>query len=263
MIFKKAFTDKFVIEHFVKDLLDLDVEIGTVETEKSIDPPVGYIKFELDIFAETKDKRTVIELQRVAYDYNFDRFMHYLMMLIAEQQKSSRKYGVEQTVYMVVVMTRPYGFDDKKGNAVRDEMIVTEFDSRNLKGDKIYLYEHQMVLLNPNHAKAGTPAKVRDWLELVYQSIHNPHRPNINLENEGIKRASNLIMFENMTPEERRDAKDAASGEVVRNLFKTQDKAERSIEIAQKGIAMGFGNATIAGLTDLSAHEIEVLREEG
>ena len=112
VIFKKAFTDKFVFEHFVKDILDLDIEVGIIETEKKFTPPIGYIDFKLDVFAETLDKRFAIELQRAQYDYNFDRFMLYLQMLVAEQQKKASAYKVPQTVYLIVIMTLPYKFND-------------------------------------------------------------------------------------------------------------------------------------------------------
>lgn len=112
VIFKTAFTDKIVFEAFVKDILGLDIVVGRIETEKKFTPPIGHIDFELDIFAETVDKRTVIELQRAQYDYNFDRFMHYLQMLVAEQQQKASKYKVKQTVYLIVVMTLPYKFND-------------------------------------------------------------------------------------------------------------------------------------------------------
>lgn len=45
------------------------------------------------------------------------------------------------------------------------------------------------------------------WLDLIYQSIHNPQRPVLNTENVGIKKAVELISFENLTPQERTQAK--------------------------------------------------------
>lgn len=263
VIFKKAFTDKFVFEHFVKDVLNLEVEIGKIETEKRFTPPVGNIDFKLDIFAETVDKRIVIELQRVQYDYNFDRFLHYLMMVIAEQQKSSRQYGFEQTVYMIVVMTLPYVFDDRTGKPVKEEVILTKFDSRNLKGDEIRLFEHQMVILNPNHPQKDTPQPIRDWLDLVYQSIHSPHRPNINLENLGVKRAADLIEFANLNATELAQAKDYESGEVVKSIYRTEGRTETQNEIAYNLIAEGFDSDRISKLTGLSVEEVERLRGRG
>ena len=92
VIFKKAFTDPIVFEAFVKDILGIEMKVGTIETEKKFTPQIGYVDFKIDVFAESEDKRTAVELQRAQYDYNFDRFMHYLQMLVAEQQKSSKKY---------------------------------------------------------------------------------------------------------------------------------------------------------------------------
>ena len=222
VIFKKAFTDKFVFEHFVKDILDLDIEVGIIETEKKFTPPIGYIDFKLDVFAETLDKRFAIELQRAQYDYNFDRFMLYLQMLVAEQQKKASAYKVPQTVYLIVIMTLPYKFNDLTGEAVKEEVIVTKFCSKNLNGKEIPIYGHQMVCLNPNHPELGTPVQVRDWLDLFYQSIHQPNDPQINLSNIGIKRAADLIDFQKFTPTELMNAKDSEQAEIVKSIYKEE-----------------------------------------
>ena len=107
VIFKKAFTDKTVFKAFVRDILGIEVEIDKIETEKKFEPKIGYVDFELDIFAESIDKRICIEIQRIEYDVHFDRFLHYFLMLIAEQQKGSKYYGIERTVYVIVVLTAP------------------------------------------------------------------------------------------------------------------------------------------------------------
>ena len=286
VIFKKAFTDKFVFEHFVKDILDLDIEVGIIETEKKFTPPIGYIDFKLDVFAETLDKRFAIELQRAQYDYNFDRFMLYLQMLVAEQQKKASAYKVPQTVYLIVIMTLPYKFNDLTGEAVKEEVIVTKFCSKNLNGKEIPIYGHQMVCLNPNHPELGTPVQVRDWLDLFYQSIHKPNDPKINLSNVGIKRAADLIDFQKFTPTELMNAKDSEQAEIVKSIYKEEAKQEGIVEgkieglkegkiegeiigevkaqknIALKCIVKGLDNSAIADLTDLSEIEIEELRKE-
>ena len=98
-IFKKAFTDKFVFTKFVKDILNVDFELGSIETEKKFKPKASLIDFELDIFAESKDKRIIVEIQRIDYDYNFDRFLNYFLATIIEQQKSAKKYKIDKIVY--------------------------------------------------------------------------------------------------------------------------------------------------------------------
>jgi hypothetical protein len=268
VVFKKAFTDKFVFEHFVKDILGLDVQVGVIETEKKFTPPIGYIDFKLDIFAETLDKRFAIELQRAQYDYNFDRFMHYLQMIVSEQQKSANRYKVGQTVYMIVVMTQPYKFNDLTGEAVKEEVIITNFCSKNLKGKVIPIYGHQMMCLNPNHPEPDTPAEMRDWLDLFYQSIHSPQRPIINLNNAGIKRAYDLIDFNKFTPQELAAAKDEEQAAYVKSIYEAEAEAKGEIkgkvetqkEITLKLIARGLDNSAIADITGLVETAIEELR---
>ncbi len=128
IIFKKAFTDKMVFTSFVKAVLGLDVDIDRIETEKKFEPRIGYVDFELDIFAESVDKRIVIEIQRVEYDHNFDRFLHYFMMVIAEQQKRAKEYGLSQTIYVIVVLITPYQINDKSGQPVKDEVLLVKLN---------------------------------------------------------------------------------------------------------------------------------------
>jgi hypothetical protein len=138
VIFKKAFSDKIVLTQFVKDILGLEVEFGNIETEKKFDPKVGHINFELDVFAESVDKRIVVELQRAQYDYNFDCFMHYLYMLIAAQQASASK-----VVYMIVFITFPYKWDN-----------LTQYPTKEKRHDVIFvlktLHFSKMICLNPS-----------------------------------------------------------------------------------------------------------------
>jgi PD-(D/E)XK nuclease family transposase len=157
VIFKKAFTDKVVFTAFVHDILGITVEVDKIETEKKFEPRIGNIDFELDIFAETVDKRIVIEIQRVEYDHNFDRFLHYFLMVITEQQRRAKDYGISQTVYMIVVLTAPYTISDKNGQPIKDEVLLLKLNPRTLKGDERNLYGHEFVLLNPNHADDETP----------------------------------------------------------------------------------------------------------
>lgn len=265
VIFKKAFTDKFVFEQFVKDILGIDIQVDKIETEKKFSPPIGYIDFEIDVFAESEDKRTAVELQRARYDYNtstslstgFDRFMHYLQMLVAEQQKNAKKYKVKQTVYMIVVMTLPYKFDNLTGEPINEEVIITKFCSQNLKGKNIPIYAHQMVCLNPNHPEADTPQAVRDWLDLFYQSIHSPSRPSINWNNPAVKRAAELIDYEHLTPAQRKEAKEREQEKMVMSIYVEEGKSE----VAANLIAEGFDDEMIAKLTGLTIAKIQQLRK--
>jgi hypothetical protein len=258
VIFKKAFTNKIVFTAFVRDILGIEVEVDKIETEKKFDPKIGYVDFELDIFAESIDRRIVIEIQRVEYDSHFDRFLHYFLMLIAEQQKNAKEYNIDQTVYVIVVLTAPYTISEKSGKPVLDEVLLVKLNPQTLKGEIRDLYGHQFVCLNPNHPDESTPKQMRDWLDLIYQSIHNPARPTLNTENEGIRKAIELISFENLTPEERKNAKD---NEAKRVTIARIENAN-TLGIAKKSIAVGLSNDIISTITGLTPAQIDKLRTE-
>jgi hypothetical protein len=258
VIFKKAFTDKLVFKTFVRDILGIDFELGKIETEKKFNPKIGYIDFELDIYAESIDKRICVEIQRVEYDHHFNRFLHYFLMLIAEQQKNSKEYNIDQTVYMIVILTAPYTISEKNGKAILDEVLLINLNPQNLKGEMKDLYGHQFVCLNPNHPAEETPKNIRDWLDLIYQSIHNSERPVLNTQHEGIKKAIELISFENLTPEERTQAKNKEAAKVT--VAKIENR--RNHEIAKNLITLGLDNATISKGTGLTFEQIEQLRTE-
>ncbi len=258
VIFKKAFTNKVVLKAFVKDVLGIDFEIGTIETEKKFEPKIGYVDFELDIYAESVDKRICVEIQRVEYDHHFNRFLHYFLMLIAEQQKSAREYNIEQTVYMIVVLTAKYTISDKTGKPIKDEVLLLNLNPQTIRGEVRDLYGHQFVCLNPNHSDEDTPQQIRDWLDLIYQSIHNPQRPVLNIGNEGIKKAIEIISFDNLSPEERAESKKKEAGKVT--IAKVEHR--RNTEIAKKLITRGLTNEEIAEDTALSVEEVEKIRNE-
>lgn len=253
VIFKKAFTDRIVFEAFVRDILGIDIEVDKIETEKRFEPKVGNIDFKLDIFAESRDKRVIVEIQRVPYDYNFDRFLHYFLMAIAQQQESSKKYNIERTVYVIVVMTAPYRFDTKRGDAVRDEVLLVKLNPRTLAGIERDLYGHQLICLNPNHPDPETPPQIRDWLDLIYQSIHSPERPSLNEDNPGVQRAAKLIDFNNLTPEERALAKDEASKTTYLALEELDKKRKEARKYLQEGVPMEI----VVRVSGLSQEEIE------
>ena len=103
--FKKVFTDPEVFRAFVKDITGIDVVDAKIETEKQLDRKVAAIRFKLDIYAESADKRVLIEIQRVDYDYTFDRFLHYFLAALVDLQRSSKDYSFEQDVYTIIVLT--------------------------------------------------------------------------------------------------------------------------------------------------------------
>lgn len=259
VIFKKAFTNQIVFKAFVRDILGIEVEVDKIETEKRFEPKIGSIDFELDIFAESTDKRICIEIQRIVYDHHFDRFLYYFLMLIAEQQKDSKKYSVGQTVYVIVILTAPYKLSEKNGSPILDEVLLLKLDPQTLQGEVRNLYGHQFVCLNPNHPSPGTPQEIRDWLDLIYQSIHSPERPVLNMQNEGIKKATELISFDNMTPQERTQLKNKEEAKIALVKAENYGEQKKAIEMANAMIAENEPKEKIVKYTGLALEQVEKL----
>ena len=247
VIFKKAFTDKFVFKAFVKDVLGIDFEVGEIETEKKFVPPIGYIDFELDIYAESVDKRVCVEIQRVEYDHHFDRFLHYFLMLITEQQKSAKEYSIEQTVYMIVVLTQKYRIRERDGKPIKDELLIINLNPQTINGEVRHLYGHQFVCLNPNYPNESTPPQIRDWQNLVYESIHNSEHPVLNTNNAGVKKAAELISFENLTPEERSASKRKEAGKITIAKIEqdARDEERAKAESEKEQMILNFHNNNV------------------
>ncbi len=228
--FKKAFTDKIVFEQFIKDIFDIKVNVAKIETEKKFAPKAGYIDLTIDIYAETTDNRFIIEIQRMDYDHNFDRFLHYFLQTITEQQKTSKDYIIKQEVLAIVVLTQPYRINKKTGQAIQDNVMTLDFDLKNLKGEVIRIWGHNLVFLNPHpkYENPNTPANYQDWLDLIQQSVKNKINYKLNLNNAGISKAIDLIDFKNLTPEEVTKAKIAEGKRVMR--LKDREEIEQKVK---------------------------------
>ena len=270
VIFKKAFTDKLVFTQFVKDVIGIDVIVKKIETEKRFKPKVAYIDFAYDIFAESTDDRVIIEIQRVNYDYNFDRFLHYHTMAITELQRKATDYKIKQTVYTIVVLTKPGVMEDKEGETIEDDVLISDINPRNRKGQVRNFYGHQLIFLSPKFKNDDTPTSLQDWFDLINESIDNPENPKVNLKNKGIKRAVKLIEDDNLTPVERKEAKIAFATEETRKIvvrrakedgLKEGRKAEK-LEMVQNMIAEGFEFKMIAKITGLDIETLNQIEKE-
>jgi hypothetical protein len=260
VFFKKAFTDEIVFKAFVKDIVGIEIDPDKIETEKAFQPKLGSINFKYDIFAEDSKKRIVIEIQKVEYDHNFDRFLHYHLQAITEQQRSSEDYTVEKTVYTIVVMTAPYKINSKTREFYRDEVLISNLNPKNLKGIERKIFNHELIYLNPNYRASDTPNNYRDWLDLIYESIHNPENPKINIQNEGVKRATELMNYDNISPEEWEESKFEAARRKVIKLEREEERDERNIEIAKNAIIKGLDDLLIADITGMATEQIKEIR---
>ena len=62
VIFKKAFCDVEIFTAFVRDILDIEIEIEQVEIEKSFIPVIGQVNSRFDLFAEDKKNRIIVDI---------------------------------------------------------------------------------------------------------------------------------------------------------------------------------------------------------
>jgi PD-(D/E)XK nuclease family transposase len=262
VIFKKAFTDKFVLECLVRDLFGIEFVPDKVETEKSFKPKIAHINFKYDIFAQSKDERVIVEIQKIDYDYNFDRFLMYHNLAIAEMQRNSNEYKSTKTVYTIVVCTEKYVARDKENTLVQDDVLVHNTNLFTLMGEERNIFGHKLIFLNHNYIKNTTPQGYRDWLVLVQQSIKNPENPAINFSNQGVRKVASIIDYDKLSAEEVTENKNRNAAASAKIAYAEHGKWEKGMEVATNAIKIGFQNDVIVKLTGLSIKQINKLREE-
>ena len=262
VIFKKAFTDKFVLQCLVRDLFNVDFVPETVETEKRFEPKIAHIDFKYDIFAQSHDQRVIVEIQRVDYDYNFDRFLLYHNMAIAEMQRSSEEYKTDKVVYTIAVFTGKYVGTERNGKVVERDILFHHSNLFDLDGKEFDVFGHKLIFLNHHYIKDTTPQGYKDWLSLVKESIKNPKNPIINLGNQGVKKVAELIDYEQLSPEELRESKNRNAAESAKEAYKLAAELGKQIEIAKNMLVEKEPNEKIAKYTGLTLEQVHELRAE-
>ncbi len=229
--FKKVFTDVTVFCAFVKDVLGIDMNITKVETEKMLPSKSSAIKFRMDLFAEDTANRTVVEIQKVDYDYTYDRFTHYFTGNLVDIQRTSKTYEYAKDVYIIVVVTSAYRMRDKNGVLIKDDVLITDINPRTLNGEVREMHNHKLVVLNSTHTTIHTPPAIRDWLDLIKESIKNPENPQINKSKPAIARAAQLAEADNIDPEEIADAKIEEMRKIT--LARVEVEADKKVQAAE------------------------------
>jgi hypothetical protein len=231
VIFKKAFSDKTVLESFVSDVTGIPFTAATIETEKQFDPPVAGVRIRYDIFAQSEDGRAIIELQRVRYDWHFDRFLHYHLAAILEQPGGHEDYRLRRTVHTIVLLTAPYRLADRSNRMIEDSLLISSLDPRTLADQVRPVFGHQLIFLNPSFPHADLPRGIPQWLDLVNLSLRQ-----INWEeNEGeiaclrpeVRRAAQLIAWDGLSPDEREQFMEASETEKAAAYMTVQIEEER------------------------------------
>jgi len=250
VVFKKLLSNKQILKAFIKDFLGIELQLQTIEVEKKFTPPIGGIDIEIDIFVNDPIHRIVIEIQRERYNYDFDRFWHYHLVAQVELAKSYKAYKLDRTVYTIVWFTRQVR--EKK---YQRSLITTSQLSETEKGESLALYPHKLFFLNPFYPSDQTPKGLKDWMELVTESINNPDNPDLNWSRSIIKKAAKLIDEDGLTPQDRVSIMDERDYE---NRLQ-KERQEREREIAANMLAEGIDSAIVAKVTGISPDELASL----
>ncbi len=262
VIFKKAFSQPHIFKAFVKDFLDIELEIDKVETEKSFAPIIGKVDSHFDLFAEDKKHRTIVDIQHARYPDHYDRFLHYHCAALLKQVSSSKDYSPKLNVFTIVVLTS----GDKNGV----DIAAIDFDPKDLNGNPLKEISHKILYLCPKYVNDKTPEPYRQWLRAIDDSLDEEVDEN-DYEQAEIKDIFHTIQKDLTTPQEYARMKDEYSEGLLRqNEYekgvekgKLEGKLEGIIENSKKNakkmLAEGIELSLVAKITGLSLEELKDL----
>jgi len=263
VIFKKAFCDVDIFKGFVKAVLGIDLEIDTVETEKSFDPVIGNVDLRFDLYAQDEKNRIIVDIQHKKSSDHYDRFLHYHCAAILEQISKARNYRPPLKVFTIVVLT--------SGDKHQKDVLTIDFDPKDADGNGINEIPHKIIYLCPKYANEKTPAIYKEWMDAIQDTLDgqveesNYHEALIQkifnaIENDLVSPTERARMFDEFNDEEQKQTtfaegieKGIAKGKLEGALLEKQT-------IAKGMLAKGLDLATIVELTGLTHTEIENLQ---
>jgi len=165
-IFKQIFGQVEVFKAFVKDVVGVDLDIDHVQMEYEYPEGIGFVKTRYDLFAEDVGKCVIVEIQQVKEGDFFDRFLYYHLISLAEQVKSYDAYWFDRVVYTIVVLTSV-----PQDKSVNFSVAVSSMNPVTETGQTLESYPHRLVFLVPRLVNEQTPPLIREWLELIKDSL--------------------------------------------------------------------------------------------
>jgi predicted transposase/invertase (TIGR01784 family) len=258
VIFKKAFCDVDIFNAFVRDILGIEFQCDSVETEKEFDTLIGKVKPRFDLYAEDKTNRIIVDIQHRRDSDHYDRFLHYHCAALLEQIKNSTDYRPKLAVYTIVVLT--------SGDKHKSPLSIIDFDPKTMKGESLGEIPHKVIYLCPKYINDDVPSLYREWLQVIDDSLDSSIDETL-YHNPQIQKIVSRIETDNITPEERywmieEYSEEKAKLEMRESALK-KGKLEGQLEekktIAKNLLLLGLDYSAIAQATGLTSAEIEGL----
>ena len=231
VMFKKAFSKPSIFKAFVKDCLGIELDIETVETEKSFSPVIGKIDTCFDLFAEDEKQRIIVEIQHVKNSDHYERFLYYHCVAILEQATKSKTYKSESNVYTIVILT--------SGDKHKTDMLEIDFDPKNRDGKGVGEINHKLLFFCPKYINDKTPEPFREWLKAIDDSLDN-NIDESKYHNTNIQEIFNIIKEDNISPQELAKMKEEYSLEEYKQKEIEEKKEEWLLEGLEKGLEKGI-----------------------
>ncbi len=247
VVFKKAFCDLEIFTAFVRDFLDINLEIDEVETEKEFDPPIGRVKPRFDLFAEDTKNRVIVDIQHVRYPDHYDRFLHYHCAAMLELIQNAKNYRPDTRVYTLVVLT--------SGDRHKIDISTIDFDPKDLKGNHLGEIFHKIIYVCPKYVNEDTPEPYREWMRAIEDSLDREVEETDYRQAE-VRKIFELIEADKISPEERARMFDEYNEEEkkkddIEQKFK-KGIEQGKLETAKAMLAKGMDTPLISELTGLS-----------
>ena len=242
VIFKKAFCVPDIFKGFVRDFLDVQLEIDQVETEKSFPYQVGRVASRFDLFAEDKKNRIIVDIQHVRYPDHYDRFLHYHCAALLEQITNAYSYSPELKVFTIVVLT--------SGDKHKKDVMVIDFDPKDLEGNPSGEISHKILYVCPKYLNDKTPKAYQEWMRAIQDSLDEQVEENDYTVTE-VRQIFDYIEKDLISPEERAQMFDEYGEEQVKQEKFEKGKQEGVKETAKAMLHEGMDISLISKITQL------------
>jgi predicted transposase/invertase (TIGR01784 family) len=268
-MFKRVFSDIEVFKQFVKDVLDITLDIDKVHTEYEYPKPIGFVRSRYDLFAEDKEQRIIVEIQQVKEGDFFDRFLYYHLISMVEQVGGWKEYAFDRTVYTIVVLT-----STPQDGSIDFSCAISDMNPVNEQGKTIDVYPHRLFFLCPRQVNEKTPKHIKKWLDFIEDSLDGKIDED-QYQDDLLQKIINTIKERTIDPDLLSEIKDDMAWEEEKKRFRKESREEGLKEGREKGREeerlkqqqqvilkarkMGLSDEDIADLVGLSLIEIQHL----